>query len=291
MKTRIIVVALLAETVLSGNARLRAAEPSRPTSENKGQAKPTPAVQATQATAVNQALDELKNIYSQAGTLSWEQAKAHIAQREKATQELADRLAALGPHGARALAGGYSQTDSARAKLLIVRGLSKINDAEAVGVLQDVLTRDNALSVRKEVVRAFGHREEEAAEQALAGVLSHPDAQLRFAAAQAFSKRKNAVRILAKQLKREGDPHVRGELIRSVGLIGNQDALNVLAETAQSQMDRTVRKTAIRELSRSFGENGHVTLSKLLSDPDQEIRKSAAAAIARTRKVGPHANP
>src|SRR5215471_1948529 len=44
---------------------------------------------------VRQALEDLRGIYASAGSLDWDQAKALIARRETATQELVGRLARL----------------------------------------------------------------------------------------------------------------------------------------------------------------------------------------------------
>jgi HEAT repeat protein len=234
--------------------------------------------------AVSQVLAELKRLYGPVGSLKWEQAKALIAEREGATQELVDRLAKLGPGGARAIASGYVEADSTRAKLLLVRALGKLNDAEAAGMLQDMLGRDESFSLRKEMVAALGQRRDGEAEQALTGVLAQQDdAQLRFASAQALSGRETALPALTERLRTDSSPDVRKELVRSIGLVRSAPAMRALAEVARSRTDITVRQTAIQELGRSFGASALGVLDGLLNDPDELIRHNAVKALARVK--------
>jgi HEAT repeat protein len=252
----------------------------RPTEAAPGAAPADASLQAE----IRRALDDLNTTYGQAGALDWAEAKALIAQREQATKALEDRLARLGPGGARALAAGYTEAGSTRSKLLLVRTLGKINDAGAADELQGLLGRDASFSLRKEMVVALGQRQEPKAAQVLADVLANSqDAQLRFASAQALAGRASALPLLAERIQREAHPEVRKELIRSVGLVGTPAAMNVLAGVAETPSDVAVRQAAIQELGRSMGANALQVLERLLSDSDEAIRKSAVNALTRVK--------
>lgn len=233
---------------------------------------------------VRLALKELENIYGQAGSLEWDAAKALIARRQDATQDLVARLAQLGPGGAQAIATAYSDADSTRAKHLLIHALAAIRDPEAAGVLQRLLTRADSFSLRKEIVLALRQRPEPAAERALANILANDDdPQLRFASVQALAGRENALPLFAERLRSESHVDVRAELVRSVGLIGSEQARDMLAGVAQRPFDTTLRQTAIQELSRSFGAAALEDLNRLLNDPDELIRKSTVTAISRVK--------
>jgi HEAT repeat protein len=252
----------------------------RPTEAAPGAAPADASLQAE----VRRAVDALNTTYGQAGSLDWEQAKALIAQREKLTKELEDRLAQLGRGGAKAMAAGFAEAGSTRSKLLLVRALGKTTDTEATTELQGLLSRDNSFSLRKEMVVALGRRPEPAAAQALAGVLANSeDAQLRFASAQALSGRQNALPVLAERLQREAHPEVRKELVRSVALIGTPAAMALIEGIAQSPADSGMRQAAIQELGRSFGAKSLGVLDRLLNDPDEAVRTRAVKAVARVK--------
>jgi len=241
-------------------------------------------VDSTQSSAIRQVLSEIKSIYGQAGALGWDQAKTLITSREKAANELVDRLAKLGPGSARAIATAYPDTDTTRAKLLLVHALGRSEDIEASAVLNTLLGIDNSLSLRKEMVLALGQRNDPASQQALAAILSRQeDAQLRFASAQALAGRESALPLLAECISKETSPEVRAELIHSIGLAQSPAAMNVLVAAAQGPLDVALRNTAIQELARSFGGSALDILDKLLRNSDEAIRLSAVKGVTRVQ--------
>jgi HEAT repeat protein len=138
--------------------------------------------------------------------------------------------------------------------------------------------------MRKGIVVALGQRRDVASEQALAGLLTQQsDAQLRLASAQGLAGRENALPVLAERLRVESNQNVRLELMRSVGLIRNPAAMDVLADVAQTKGEPVSRQTAIQELGRSFGASALPVLGRVLKHPDEAIRRSAVAAMARVR--------
>jgi len=258
---------------------------AKPPSETNSQAAGArPEVNPSQVSAVSEALQELKSIYGSAGSLDWERARALIAQRQKTTQHLLERLAKLGPGGARAIATGCGQADSTREKLLLIHALGAINDPEASEQLQALLGKEASLSVRKEIVIALAQRKEVIAEQALAHILAEAnEVTLRFAAAQALSGREGVLPVLVAQVQHESNPDVRQELVHAIGALGTASAQEALAGVARSSADLLVRQTAIQQLSRSFGESALTTLDGLLNDRDETIRRSAVKAVARVK--------
>jgi HEAT repeat protein len=265
------------------------AEPAKPKAESASITAPVkPAinlgapVDPAKRAEITAALTELKNLYGDVGTLSWDETKALVAKRRKASDDLVDRLAKLGPGGARAIADVFGEADSVRAKLLLVAALGRIGDEEAAAVLADLMGRDNSYSLRKEIVAALGQRQETASTAVLTGILqTQDDARLRAVSVQALSGRADALPVLTDRIRNDTSKDVVMASIRSVGLIGNDGARNVLTGIAQSTMDLAVRQTAIQELGRTFGAGALGVLEQLLNDPNEAIRENAVTAVAR----------
>jgi HEAT repeat protein len=74
---------------------------------------------------------------------------------------------------------------------------------------------------------------------------------------------------------------VRQESVRSIGRIGTTEARGVLMTVASSGGDLSLRKSAIQELGRSFGEAAVPDLQVLLNDTDEAIRQSTIRALGR----------
>ena len=226
------------------------------------------------------ALEDLNKQYGYAGALGWDEAKALIARREQATKALLDQLAALGPGGARAIGATYADTGDMRGKLLLIDALGKIQDGEAGGVLQLLLSSEGSFNLQREMVVALGQRQDAAAVETLGEIAaSQTDARLRFAAAQALNGRADALPVLSQLIQTETDPNVRKELILSAGAIGNDAALQVVAGIAQSTTDIDVRQTAIQALGRNFGAGAFNALKQLLNDPNEVIRGNVLTAL------------
>jgi len=236
---------------------------------------------------VETVLAEQKKIYGDAGTLSWDETKALVAKRRKAGEDLVERLARLGPGGARAIASVYTAGGDTRTKLLLVAALGRIGDQEASAVLDGLMNADNSFSLRKEMVAALGKRQEPASAAVLTGILqSQEDPRLRAMSVQGLSGRAEALPVLSERIRTDASLDVRMESIRSVGLIGNQAARDALAGIAQGSMETPIRQTAIQELGRSFGESALGVFDSLLNDPNETIRQSTVKGIARVHTDG-----
>jgi HEAT repeat protein len=74
---------------------------------------------------------------------------------------------------------------------------------------------------------------------------------------------------------------VRQESIRSIGEIGTDAAREVLTQTATAPGDLALRKSAIQELGRTFGDAALPALEALLQDEDEAVRNNAVKAISR----------
>jgi HEAT repeat protein len=264
-----------------------AVQPTPPGTAPKGQP-PTAlpvlkgAVDPAKKAAAAAALEDLKKQYGYAGALSWDDAKALIAQRQQETKALEDRLAALGPGGARAITAAYNETDDMRGKLLLIHALGGIQDGEAAAALQELLTGESSYSLQREIVVALGQRQDAASVELLMGILAgSADPQVRFAAAQALSGKGQALSLLADRVGVETSLDVRMELIRAIGAIGNDAARSALVRIAQGPLDANVRQAAIQELGRKFGAGALGVLDTLLRDPDERIRRNAVTAVAR----------
>jgi HEAT repeat protein len=232
-------------------------------------------------------LEDLKKQYGYAGALSWDEAKALIARRDQATKALLDQLAALGPGGARAIGDAYAQTDDMRAKMLLIDALGKIQDSEAGGILQALLSSESSFNLQREMIAALGQRQDAAAFEALGEIAaSQTDPRLRFAVADALNGQADALPVLAQLIQTETDPNVQKELIRSAGAIGNDAALRLLADIAQSTGNIDIRESAIQGLGRSSGAEALGALKQLLADPNEVIRENVLTALANLHSDG-----
>ncbi len=239
-------------------------------------------------TEVAAVLEELKKQYGYAGALGWDDAKALIAKREKATKALEDRLAALGAGGAAAISSAYSLTSEMRDKLLLIHALGRINDNQAASALQGLLASETSYSLQREMVVALSRRTDNASTDALAAMMNQTlstqsDSQLRFAVAQALGGRASALSTMSERIPLESSVDVQKELVRSVGAIGSEAAMRALAGFAQSSMDVSIREAAIQQMSRKFGEKALALLDRFLSDPNELIRQNTVMAVAQIK--------
>ncbi|MGA2140518.1 MAG: HEAT repeat domain-containing protein [Verrucomicrobiia bacterium] len=238
-------------------------------------------------TVIANALEDEKKLYGYAGALNWDDAKALVAKRQQETKALEDRLAALGPGGAQAIAAAYKATDDARGKLMFIHALGKIQDDAADATLQSLLAGESTFSFQREIVAALGQRPDTESTAILAQVAgSSTDPQLRFAAVQSLAGRADALAVLTPLIQTETSRAVQQEMIIAVSAIHNDAAQGVLAGVAQGSMDIGIRQTAIQALARSFGAGALSVFQQLLNDPNEAIRQNAVTAVAQVHTDG-----
>jgi len=235
-----------------------------------------------QRAEVRLVLEELRQIYGHVGELSLEESRRLLVQRRKAEEALLERLAGLGPGGARVIQESFTPGLEVRAQLLLTRALGLLDDPEVARVAGEPLAAGGSFSLRKELVTSLGQRfDDVGATEALRRTLSgDEDPQMRYAAAQALSGRSAAVEALVQRIESDGDKAVRLEAIRAVGLTGSDAGQAALVAVARDGgQELTVRQTAIQELRRSYGTKARAALEQLGESADLEIRASAEKAL------------
>jgi HEAT repeat protein/WD40 repeat protein len=126
----------------------------------------------------------------------------------------------------------------------------------------------------------------------LVSILKHNDKQLRAFAAAALGKNGPGVKDAAPALitaLSDQDAEVRRAAALALGQIGveSKDAVRVLITTLKGDQVRSVRQAAAIALGTIGppGKDGIRALSAALSDPDKEVRRSAAVALERLQPV------
>jgi HEAT repeat protein len=237
--------------------------------------------------SVAAALQDEKKLYGYAGALNWDDAKALIGKRQQETKALEDRLAGLGAGGAKAIAASYNETDDMHGKLMLIHALGSIQDQEADGVLQALLSGETSFSLQREIVAALGQRQDAGSLAILSQIATdQTDPKLRFAAVQSLAGQPDALPVLAQLIQKETNPDVQKQMLLAVGAIHNDAAQSVLAGIAQGSMDIGIRETAIQELARSFGAGAVSVFQQLLNDPNEAIRQNAVLAVAQVHSDG-----
>jgi HEAT repeat protein len=225
-----------------------------------------------------------RGLYGFVGIANYDEARAIVQRRKAAEAKLVDELAALGPGGAKVLHQEYGELEKGREKLLFIKALARIDDPDAVGVLDRMLVGNDEFSMRREMIAALGNRAEAQVETVLAPYLSDSDKRMAMAAAQGLSGREGAVNVLLTAVQSDKRPaDVRKEAIRSLGLVGSDKARDALSAVALGGDDVRVRESAIQELSRSYGSKAIDPLAALLGDPDVKIRHNTVKALSRIK--------
>jgi HEAT repeat protein len=243
---------------------------------------------AAQKASVVAALADMKKLYGYAGALSWDDAKALIAKRKQDTKAMEDRLAALGPGGAAAIAAAYNTTDDLHAKLMLIHALGMIQDDAADATLQSLLAGEAIFSLQHDIVAALGERQDPASVAILSQIAANQadPQQLRFAAVQSLSGQPSALPVLTQLVQTETNPEVQKQMLTAIGAAHNDAAQNALAGVAEGNTDIGIRQTAIQELARDFGAGALSVFQQLLNDPNEAIRENAVTAVAQVHSGG-----
>jgi len=235
---------------------------------------------------VQRALDELSELYGYAGALNYDDAKALIAQRKAREQELIERLAALGPGGARAIREVYGEMESApgatRGQMLLIQALEKIEDEDASLVLGALYEEDDRVSLQREIIASLAHRPD-SLDTLLSLVAQEDDERLKGPGMMAMADKPEALPFLGEVIQSEEETRdVRQEAVRSVGELGGEEAQQLLTSVAvDPAVDPAIRVSAVSELWRSFGEGARATLEALSNDPDEKIRNVSSTMLRR----------
>lgn len=233
---------------------------------------------------VEDVLGKMAGLYGYAGVLDYDAARALVQQREASMDAFIETLAGLGPGGARIINSFFTDEQSTRIKVAMIKALGLIDDSDAAAVLSELYGANDQFSMQKEIIVALGKRPEGRSGQTLSGLLNSADNRVGMVAAQGLVGRPEAIPVLAEAVvSEETDSDVRREAIRSLGLAKSADAMGSLADVALAGRDNLVRLTAIQELGRSYGGSSLDTLEALLADPDEKIRSNAVKAIFRVK--------
>ncbi len=234
--------------------------------------------------AVASLIESHRLVFNYAGELDYAAAKALIDQRKAQVEDTVRQLAALGPGGARAMLDVYGRSDTAiRERLLLIEALAQINDPLASTVLAGLYAEETSYSLHREIIGALGQRKDVDTDATITSIMdASDDKRIRAAAVQAMSGRESMIPALSSVLKSPAESlDVRQESIRSLGLVKNEPALEVLVDTASSAGNAALQKTAIQEMARSYGVAALPALTTLSNDPDEAIRYSAVKALSR----------
>jgi hypothetical protein len=136
-----------------------------------------------------------------------------------------------------------------RDRLRAVRDLARAGDEGALGMLAEILARDEDPQVRRAAVANLAR-------------LGGPEAS-----------------ILAQDALADGDPMVRIEAVRA--LARDADAAAPLARVLSDDPDATVRRVAVQILASLDSEEAQAVLEIALDDADDAVRAAATNALER----------
>jgi hypothetical protein len=144
-------------------------------------------------------------------------------------------------------------------RLDAVRELARQPEEATVGVLGQIVSGDEDPIVRREAAAALGRVGGAEAAAALTPALS------------------------------DEEPAVRMQAVRAVGRIGNDEGAQALGAVSSGDPDPLVRRLAVRALGAQGIEEARSALEAATLDPNESVRREAAAALARwqERSVAP----
>jgi HEAT repeat protein len=169
-----------------------------------------------------------------------------------------------------------------------IRGIARVGPKAIPAIENVILDQDEEVTVRLVMVAALGEMGEPAV-AALSGALCSNDGiegrLVRDAAMQAFARiGEPAIPVLA-ELLQVGCEDLRHQAIGQLGKLGSKEALPALIATLHD-WDEDTRFRAVEAIGRigPEGIEARSALSRLLRDPSERVRRSAALALGKERQ-------
>ena len=144
------------------------------------------------------------------------------------------------------------------------------------------LLDDPEAQVRAAAAQSIGHLALASAKDALVAALADPNEWVRVQVADALGRvgDPTLAQVIAGHLEVEKEPHVRATLVKSLGGIGDEKMLPVLA-LLLDDADNRVRANIVEAIMHLKLKKGDLkkTLNKLANDPSNRVRANAALAL------------
>ena len=201
-----------------------------------------------------QALDHWRSLFTPRGTLSLEDTKALVAERDAAAEALAAKIGALPPD---AIPDVVSWLDGAstRDRLVAIDGLGRNPSADAVSALEAMYDDDEGYTNRANILRALGDSPAPGHVDLLVEqVWAAEDERLSQTAAMMLRGEASATASLTDALDSSLPINTRLEAVSSLGAVGTAAAQVALEDlSANPDVPARMRVYAEQELVRSFG--------------------------------------
>lgn len=215
---------------------------------------PTDAQVAVTLDLVDQTLAKWRTLHEPQGKLSMEETKALIAERDATAEALAEAIGSLSGEDIAAVLADWRTAEATRDKLVMIDGLGRNGNPEAVDALDSIYGEDGGFTNRSHVLRALGDSPADGHTGLLAEEMwGVEDERLSQLAAQALYGEEGAVQTLADAVTGDLPMNTRLEAIHSLGATGTDAARDALAGFASDpDLETRVQVYAEKELERSF---------------------------------------
>ena len=223
---------------------------------------------------------EFRSLYGDAGSLDFDAAKKQVTARKDKTQLLVSKMSALGLAGIPGLLQAYANAVKGKEKLFLIDSLSGVNNDAGVSALEQILKIEQVFSYQEYALKHIAEHKSAEAVEILSNVLNtNEDLRLRIGAIHALTENKEALPLFIDRIANDQDEKVRIEIVRAIGLNSSPEGFLALQETIALQNSITLKKYAIMELARSYGNEAKPILEILLNDSDSQVSQSAQRAI------------
>lgn len=195
-----------------------------------------------------------RDLFTPKGRLSVEETRALVAERDAAAEALAATIGAL---SAAELEGVLDRFDESktRDKLVLIDGLGRNADEEAVSILEELYETEEGYTVRSNVLKALGDSAAPEHTNLLVDQMwNAQDERLSQTAAMMLRGEMGATGDLAAALDSDLPMNTRLEAVSSLGAVGSADAEQALQDIVEGEDTHPRLKAyAEKELERSFG--------------------------------------
>ncbi len=166
-----------------------------------------------------------------------------------------------------------------------VRIIGEIGDSSSVKPLIELLGKETALKVRRNIFYALGNLKAKEALPFLKDALNDKDSLLRSDAAYNLGKIGDpAVIDMVGKLSKDKEDRVRASVVEALNNLGTSDALPYLRELMKDKNEK-VRVKAAYGLGKHGGEEDGKVLINALNDKSAEVRRFAASALGEIKYV------